>query len=164
MAPRSRAWADIRFGSTALVAGTDIFLDLLVSAPTVDTLTAVRIIGDFNVHYDVTTTIADSDSAVDVGIGVTSTQAFGVGLTALPDPTGTTTFPPRGWLYVATRHVAQLVTSSTGIINENAIFQFDIRAMRKIDKGILFVRIANTNLNIGGAMEVTGRIRTLCLT
>ena len=164
MAERGRAWADQRFTGNALVAGTDFLSDLLQFAPDVDTLTAVRIIGDFDVHYDVTTTIADSDSFVDVGIGVSSVEAFAAGAAALPDPANSTSFPPRGWLYASTGYVAQLVTSSTGIWNINARFQFDLRAMRKIDKGTLFLRIAQANINVGGAMEIVGRVRTLCLT
>ena len=150
----------------SLVAGTDVLLDLLESATEVsDTLTAARIVGSFTVNYVVTTTIADADSVVDVGIGVTSTQGFGVGGAAgVPDPASETSYPPRGWLYVATKHVAQLVTTDGGIINENAEFNFDLRAMRKLDKGILFMRIAQANINVGGAMEVTGRVRTLILT
>ena len=163
--PRGRAWSDQRFTGTSLVAGNDILSNLLeFGLEGVDNLTVVRIIGELNVHYVVTTTIADSDSFVDVGIGVTSAQAFGVGAGSVPDPANSASFPPRGWLYAATGYVAQLITTDTGIVNINTTFKFDIRAMRKIDKGTLFMRLAQANINVGGAMEVVGRVRTLVLT
>jgi len=164
MASRNRAWADTRFEGTALVAGTPILANLLAGASTVDTLTAIRIVGEFNVHYIVTNTLSDSDSSVDAGIGVTSVEAFDAGAAAIPSPKVTTEYPPRGWLYAATGYVGQALTTSTGVFNENAVFKFDLRAMRKIDKGRLFLRIDNSNINIGGAMEVVGRVRVLCLT
>jgi len=164
MAPRNRAWADTRFAGVSLVAGTDILTDLLSDAPTVDTLTAIRIVGDIEAHYVITNTITDSDSVVDVGIGVSATEAFAAGVGAIPDPSVTNKYPPRGWLYVATQYVGQALTTSTGMFSKNARFQFDIRSMRKIDKGRMFIRVANTNINVGGAMELTGRVRVLCLT
>ncbi len=159
--PRRLAWADTRVIQDSLVAGTDIILDLLVNAPTMDTLTVVRLVVDLEAHYIITNTITDSDSIVDLGIGVTSVEAFAG---ALPDPSLDTSYPPRGWLYVASKYVGQALTTSTGMFSKNAVFAADLRAMRKIDKGILFLRMANTNMNVGGAMEVTGRVRALCMT
>jgi len=165
MASRAMAWSDKRFAGTSLAAGTDILSNLLDAvADKSDTLTVIRIVAELNCHYVVTTTIADADSIVDLGIGVCSVEAFGAGTTAVPAPDTNTEYPPRGWLYVATGHVAQLVTTDGGIINEAHTFKLDIRAMRKLDKGVLFARVVNTNKNVGGAMEVTGRVRVLCKT
>ena len=147
-----------------MAAGTDILVNLLENAPTVDTLTAVRIVGDFTVHYRITNTTVDSDSIIDVGVGVVAAPAFTAGQAAIPDPSSETSYPPRGWLYVASMHISETVTTSTGLQIKDARFQFDIRSMRKIDKGVLFLRIANTNINTGGVCEVTGRIRAFCLT
>jgi len=159
MPGRSVAWADTRLAAQSLVAGTDFIVDLLTNAPTVDTLTVIRLVVDLEAHYIITNTITDSDSIVDMGIGVTSVEALAA---ALPDPSDDTSYPPRGWLYVASKYVGQAITTSTGMFSKNGIFQADIRGMRKIDKGRLFMRVANTNLNVGGAMELTGRIRALC--
>jgi len=161
---RPRAWADTRLAGNALVAGADLILNLLIDAPTVDTLTSIRVVGEINAHYIISNTITDSDSIVDLGIGVASGQAFAVGQTALADPAGSTGYPPRGWVYCQSLYCGQAVTSSTGMFNENAIFKFDVRGQRKIDKGVLFLRMVNTNINVGGAMEVVGRVRVLCLT
>jgi len=163
MPNRNRAWADTRYKGEAMVAGTDVITDLLVNAPVVDTLTAIRIVGELVFAYIVTNTLSDSDSIVDVGIGVTSADAFPTP-SAMPDPASDSSYPPRGWLWVATGYVGQALTASTGVFNTNAVFKFDIRAMRKIDKGKLFLRAAQANINVGGAMELTGRVRVLCLT
>jgi len=163
MVSRNRAWADARFIGTVLAAGTPIAANLLVDAPTLDTLTATRIIGDVTVLYDQASTVVDSLSLVECGIGVTSVEAFAAGVGSLPTPDISTEYPPRGWLYCAGQAVYQQA-ESTGVLSTNARFVFDVGAMRKIDKGVLFVVFTNTNLVIGGAMRIVGRIRTLCLT
>jgi len=162
---RRRSWADQRLAGVSVVAGTPVRLDLLENAPTIDTLTVVRIIGDLTVQYTPNSTVVDSLSIIDMGIGVASVEAFATGSAGLPSPSAETQFPPRGWLYVASRPVSQqLESAGTGALNEVSLFQFDIRAMRKIDKGILFWIIENTDILTGGSIRVTGRIRTLCLT
>ena len=161
---RQRSWADTRYGGVDVVAGTDLLTDLLAVAPRVDTLTVVRIVAELNIGYTVTTTVADADSIVDIGIGVTAQEAFDAGVTSVPDPEDPSSYPPRGWIYVNTFMVAQLVTTDGGIIDHRATIRFDIRAMRKIDKGVLFLRLSQKNLNVGGVMDLTGRVRALCLT
>ncbi len=163
MVARNRAWTDSRFAGVSLAAGSPNKVNLLANAPTMDTLTVVRIVGDVTIQYTPNSTVVDSLSIVDMGIGVSSTEAFTVGPTALPSPAVVTEFPPRGWLYVASRPVSQQA-ESTGVLNEIARFQFDLGAMRKIDKGILFCVFQNEDILTGGAVRVTGRIRVLCLT
>ncbi len=161
---RNRAWADTRMAGLAMVAGTPIRFDLLADAPNVDTLTAVRIVGDVTVQYTVSVTVTDSLSIVDLGIGVSSNEAFAVSSSlGLPKPSVTSAFPPRGWLYVASQPVFEKA-ESTGIIHHAARFQFDLRAMRKVDKGTLFLTMEQANITLGGSMQVTGRVRVLCLT
>ena len=159
---RNRAWADERFIGQNLVAGASGHQrNLLFNAPTMDTLTAVRIVGDITVQVLPTVTFVDSLSIIDVGIGVSSQEAFDV--PALPSPAVDTEYPPRGWLYVASLPVSERLQDTT-VMQEVARFQFDIRAMRKIDKGVLFIRVINTNIIVGAAMVITGRVRVLCLT
>ena len=161
MASRLMSWADTRIPGTALVVGTPIELNLLANAPTVDTLTVVRIVIDVHVAYLINVTSTDSSSMVDLGIGVTSGEAFAVGGTALPKPSATTEYPPRGWLYINSQPVQELVATE-GVQRDNAHFKADLRAMRKIDKGILFLTMENFNVVVGGAMSVFGRVRVLC--
>ncbi len=147
-----------------MIAGTPIRFDLLEDAPTLDTRTLVRLVADITVQYTVSVTVTDSLSIVDIGIGVASIEAFAVSSSlGLPKPSVNTDYPPRGWIYVASQPVWEKA-ESTGILHHAARFQIDIRAMRKIDKGILFMTMENANITVGGSMQVTGRVRALCLT
>ena len=164
MASRPMAWADTRLVQQAVVAGAADLTDLLLNAPASDTLTVVRIVGDVEIFYVVTNTQADSSSVVDLAIGVTSVDAFAVGEAALPDLTIDARYPPRGWLYVNTQPLTEVITSSTGVQTHHARFKFDVRAMRKVDKGVLFLWIEHNNIDIGGAVDIVGRVRVLCKT
>ncbi len=164
MVSRGRAWADTRFTGLSVVAATPLAFDLLQNAPTVDTLTTIRVIGDLTVQYTPNSTIVDSLSVIDIGIGVSSVEAFAVSNTAgLPNPSVATNFPPRGWLYVATRAVSQQA-ESVGVVNQVEKFEFDVRGMRKVDKGVMFIIIEQNDVLVGGSMRISGRIRVLCLT
>ena len=166
MASRPRAWADQRFNAETLNVTGNILADLLENAPTMDTLTAVRIIGDIMVEYDPMSTHSDQLNVIDVGVGVTSVEAFAVGIMGVPQPHNETEYPPRGWLYVATQSVMNSITTGAeAAVMRAARFQFDLRAMRRVDKGILFLAIqSSAGKGTGITTLVTGRVRTLCLT
>ena len=102
-------------------------------------------------------------SIVDLGIGVSSVEAITAGAASLPSPSDPLQYPPRGWLYVSSQPVWEKA-ESTGILQGVARFQFDIRAMRKIDKGNLFMVVNHVNITVGGSMQLTGRVRVLCKT
>jgi len=159
---RPRQWADIRYAGVVIAATAVNKFDLLLGTPTVDTLTVTRIIGDLTIQYRIATTLVDSLSIVDVGIGVTSVEAFAAGGSSLPNPSIQSQYPPRGWLYVDSQPVAQKA-ESTGVIERVARFQFDLKGQRKIDKGILYMIIEQNDITVGGAMEIIGRTRVLCL-
>ncbi len=163
--PRRTAWADRRFPGTSLVAGSPSNFDLLANLGSTDTLTVVRVVADITVQYLVSTTVGDALSIVDMGIGVASQASFDVS-GALPDPTLEVEYPPRGWVYVASQPVTQILDAAGGvsIVDRPARFVFDIRAMRKIDKGRLFMIIEQNNITVGGAMQMTGRVRSLVMT
>ena len=160
---RARAWADTRIQYSALNTGVVQLENLLLNAPTVDTLTAVRVIGDLWVMYSPNSTVVDSLSSVDLGVGVTSAEAFAAGGVSIPSPTDDTQYPPRGWLYISTQPVVQQA-ESTGIFVHMAHFKWDVGSMRKIDKGVLFMVIEQNDILVGGSMRIIGRVRALCLT
>jgi len=140
----------------------------LLGAATVnlDTITAARLV------ISVTATPADpvaqvsSIQRLDMGIGVMSEEAFAVGITASPDPRVSVDAPPRGWLWRDSMTI--VIENTTGL--EQGIFSFpniraDLRAMRKVDRGVLFLVTAKTA--ISGAernIDLSGLIRVLCLT
>ena len=166
---RRRAWADVLYTDLALPSGGSIITNLLVGsgAPVVDTLTSVRIIVGVDVYSD---DINENEymQAVDLGIGVSSAEAFATGVTALPDPNTAGDYPPRGWIFVERRTAMQSLPTGgtpTAMWRMNPRFEVDLGAMRRIDKGVLFAIWRSAQ---GGAtaqtLNLNGRIRTLCLT
>ena len=82
----------------------------------------------------------------------------------MPQPSIENEYPARGWLYVATRSVWQYKAGSNDQQRGQAVFEFDVGALRKIDKGVLFMTIENTDILGAGPFDVTGRVRALVLT
>jgi len=162
--PRNRAWADTVYKFKSVASEGNDLQNLLLNAPTVDTLTAVRIVVDLHCSFEAGVAFADAANSLHVGIGVTSVEAFNQGINAIPEPQFSTQYPPRGWLYVATRGVSMSVESAVGFTINGADFSADLRSMRKVDKGILFCVIQNIGDLNTRTIDFTGRIRVLCLT
>ena len=162
--PRTRAWADSVHCASVMTDEQDNVIDLLAGAPTSDTLTVARIVLDLSFAHLVAGAV-DAENCVSMGIGVTSAQAFAAVPPAVPDPASADEYPPRGWLYVANMAVRTYVATSGGAVNSlPAVFHVDLRAMRKVDKGILFLAIGNNATTGAQSVTFTGRVRTLCLT
>jgi len=159
---RHRTWAD-RIFQTQLVDGATLLQNLLVNAPTIDTITAVRVLLDLTASTDPAAS-TELDVRIDVGIGVVNTEAFNVGVTAVPNPANEAEYPPRGWLYVATRRVTLQNPGVAGALRLDGVFHADVRSMRKVDKGILFILAKNTVISDTGTVRIVGRSRVLCLT
>ena len=162
---RSRVWADTRFASVALNDGAQVVNDLRGAIVVPDVYTCVRLIVDFEVGVT-SLQEAEFSQIIDLGIGVTSFEAFTAGV--VPDPKATADYPRDGWLYVASKLVEQSVpTGATPVAmyRKNAVFQVDLRAGRKVDRGVLYSILENTAMT-GTATNllVTGRIRALFLT
>jgi len=99
---------------------------------------------------------------LDYGIGVASAEAFAAGAGAIPNPATSTEYPARGWLVAGSRYI-----QTSGQASELAAlnWDFDIRTMRKIDKGILYLSIVNNPVQgVGQALVIGSRVRALCLT
>jgi len=143
-----------------------VITNLLLTAPTVDTLTAIRIVVDLTV-YSGSANEDEYEMVVDFGIGVSSAEAFAVGVTALPDPNTVGDYPPRGWLFVGTKVATQIIPGGAtpgAMWVQRADFKMDLRASRRIDKGVLFAIFRNGDIAGSKALSITGRIRALCLT
>ncbi len=160
MPNRNRAWADTIVEEVLVATGGTFQLDLLADAPVSDTLTAVRIVLDIEAGTSITGG-GDFTNLVSLGIGVSSVEALSAGGASLPAPNVTDEYPPRGWLYIASKLAW---TTSAQTARRNAIFQADLRSMRKVDKGRLFMRIVNLNMTGMESINVYGRVRVLCLT
>ena len=160
---RPRAWADLKFNVTIADAADMTPLDILVDlgASRLDTITIVRLVGQMAVVPDIPVASATSNQIIDVGIGVASEAAFVAG--AVPQPDQTDEYPARGWLYVATKVLFRGNLDTVGEVYPT--WEFDIRSMRKIDKGRLYLAAGN-GLGDGtpSVIRFIGRIRALCLT
>ena len=161
---RSRAWADATFDNI-LTAGTPKVFDLLAGAlEGSTTLTVSRVILDLEVGIPISSEIEYSQT-IHIGIGVCSVEAFAIGPTAIPSPNIVAEYPPRGWLYVATKQCWQFKGVSEGQQKKNAMFQADLRGMRKIDKGILYIHMVSIDQTpTSSAVDMVGRTRAFCLT
>ena len=161
---RRRAWSDV-IVSQALAVNGALHLDLLQNLADSDTKTVARVLLD----VVGTPTAADQSEAtnfIHMGIGVCSLEAFNA--TSLPDPDITADYPTAGWLYVATKVVQQglpVISSGGGVTRTWARFEVDLRAQRKVDRGVLYLTAINRTAE-GASMTVYlfGRVRVLCLT
>ncbi len=157
---RRRAWADTRFAGSNLAASGTNKTDLLADLSPTETKTVTRLVGHLHLFATVTSEI-EYEIAVDVGVGVVSKEAFD--LETLPDAFVTSDYPQQGWVYVANRACYQSL-SGGGVWRADAIFDFDIRSQRKVDRGVLFMVISNTTVLTGATIDIHGRVRALCLT
>ncbi len=161
---RPSVWVDTILNDTITSAlFTD---DLNALLPATERQTVVRIILDF-VSYPLNFAgNTESSQVMDMGIGVASQAAFDVAAGAgLPDPRLVAEAPARDWLW-ATR-TSTIFIRGTGV-TEALWFsrtRLDLRASRKIDKGVLFLIVAKTAID-GAEFDLTlqGRIRALILT
>ena len=160
---RRRAWADLRIPGTTLAASSTLKYDLLAGLTAMDTKTVTRIILDLTVCPPVTNALnVDRTSVVDVGIGVVSQEAYD--LETLPDMDNTADYPQQGWIYVATGLVYKIADSGGPMWMHFARFEADLRAQRKVDRGVLFMSLLNIGINGADNIDFYGRVRVLCLT
>ena len=132
----AKDWADIPGGPLILSAtSTSIGGTFAFSG----SATVMRLIGEYAIGTGATAPTALDEVEIGVGIGIFSTDAVGVGATAMPDPTDDTAFP---WLYWAD-HILFFPTNT----QTNASFQssvrrvFDVKSMRraKADESIAMI-------------------------
>jgi len=161
---RPRVWVDTHV-DVNLGAGSASLEDLLATAVVdLQTKTVIRLIGRLRALPVLVAGSAVAAQAVDLGIGVVSREAFAAGGVSVPSPAVATEFPTGGWLY---KDEAVLITQQdSGTVEnfENPEFRWDIRASRKVDRGVFFLRIVNTDLIAGTqTIKVAGLVRTLVL-
>ena len=163
---RRRSWADF-FLQLTLADGVPQCKDLLTQAPDLDTITVARLIAGLTVSPESFTAQVDGRMIIDIGVGVASQEAFAVaGCLGLPIVSAGADSPPRGWLYRGQISCEKVhSTGTTYEIMKRGQVNFDIGAMRKVDKGVLFF-IAEANVLGGSAYNVvlTGLVRSMILT
>ena len=163
--PRRLAWA---FSNVVqpLTDGLRVTSNLLLDAPASDTITVARVIVRLTATPELGSFLVGVQS-VRVGIGVAFVEAFGVANSGgIPNPANSAQSPPRGWLYSDVLDVYQDEGQT------NADFRYfipsvhmDLRAARKVDRGVCFLTMTNTNIfGVGQTINVSGRIAVLCMT
>ncbi len=145
--------------------GTDL-KDLLVGAVVdLQTKTIIRWIGRLLVIPSVVANSSISAQLISLGIGVTSRDAFIAGGAAVPNAQTPTEFPVAGWVIRDQAVMVNQQDSGTVEAWHFPEFRFDIRAARKVDRGIAFMSITNADLIAGTtAVKVAGVIRCLVKT
>ncbi len=162
MASRPRAWGDVIF-EQALTDALQVNNDLLVTLAASDTVTVVRIIGHLTVIPNNLAGAIEGAMKIDLGIGVASKEAFDADV--VPDATTAADVPARGWLWADRLVCTKQNTSGTMEDWHYPEVRFDVRAMRKIDRGVLYLQMNNNGLaGTGFTVTVVGRVRALCLT
>ncbi len=94
------------------------------------------------------------------GIGVTSEEAFSIGISAISNPQTATEHPARGWVWRS----AGAVLKIQGVGFPYPMVREDIRSKRKIDRGDLFLAFSNEALEgTVFAIKLCGMVRCLLM-
>ncbi len=155
---RATDWIDTNLiAATATGAQSLVSLMSGVAPVNVRRQTLVRTIIELDL-YSLTVAGAWGTQVIDIGIGITSQEAFAAGVVA--DPNVSNDQPSRGWIYRTRRVVAQEATGGNILHPLRA----DIRASRKLDDGECYIVINNTtDLGTAFTVQATGLIRQLWL-
>ncbi len=117
-------------GANSIVTqtGSGVAIFTVGQSTTVDGITVVRIRGFVELLITAATSAGDGFHGA-LGIGIVSTPAFSVGVTAMPTPV--TEVEWEGWMW----HQYFSLTSPVATSDNNArqVFEIDSKAMRKVD-------------------------------
>jgi len=161
---RPRAWDTQLINAEFINSGDGFVLGLLDNLIDSDTLTAVRLLIDLKFAPTALDAVLSGSALVDMGIGVASSEAFEAGVTALPDPDVEGDTPARGWLW-RNRMFCQYKKESGMFHVYVDSLRADVRSMRKVDRGRLFMRAkALVTDDTFPDCRLVGQVRALCLT
>ena len=148
--------------TSTLRVSSDLLLDLTSS----DTITVTRIIGHLQLFNELGQHLIGIQG-VDFGIGVASVEAFAVaGSAAIPDPSVSAEIPPRGWLWSdrMSMYMDEGQTDADFMWTYPEV-RFDVRASRKVDRGICYLTMHSANLfGVAQTVNVVGCLGVLCMT
>ena len=154
---RQTTWFDQMFNSD-VATGLQALQRLTPSGENLEGFTAIRLLLTLILHPSTPAAVSGSQR-VDFGIGVSSEEAFTLGVNALPNAEVETEFPERGWLL----RDSQMVTDEAGGFLPLRL-TYDLRSQRKIENGVLYfiatsTPIEGTTFNV----RMLGIARVLCL-
>ncbi len=154
---RSTAWGT-GVGSTAptTINGTQTSIIGGSIVPGVDGLTIIRIRGYIELVMDAIAAAQDGFTGA-FGICLVTTDAFAVGITAMPDPVGDAHWD--GWFY---HRFFSFHAAAGAVSNELRLaWELDSKAMRKFPAGMNAVLLLETTEIGTASMEVFADSRTL---
>ena len=159
-ARRSTTWFDTRFNFD-VATGSQATLRITPTGDDLEGFTIARIRATM-IWYPSTPLAVSGVQEVSFGIGMASEEAFTAG--SLPDPVTDIDYPERGWIVKDTALVVDELLSTGAGIPPPLRLVYDLRAQRKIDKGMAYW-IANNAAIQGSTFNVRmfGLIRLLCL-
>ena len=104
--------------------------------------------------------VAESMMQVHFGIGMSSSEAIGTSA-SLADPAVANENPVNGWLL---RDYVTVVDHATVVAVAPIRLTYDLRAQRRIDEGLLYMRLTNgSGLGPGFTVQMSGIVRCLVL-
>ncbi len=161
---RPTFWVDTLVDSNLATGAAQTLIDLLASVPSADRarFTVIRWIARLIVLPAVIADSTISIMSVSIGLGVTNSDAFAAGASAVPDPAVMAEFPIEGW---ALRDILTFVNQQDSGTVEAWHFpelRADIRAARKVGRGTAFMGLRSLPLIAGTSLvKVTGIVRCL---
>ena len=156
---RATVWQDTLVG-VDMATGTQALISLAGDLLPTDTagMTLVRTIMCYTMIASAPHAVSGWQS-IDLGIGAASQEAFAAGI--VPDPNTRDDQPQRGWVYRC-RHEVLDELSGSALSIAPVIVNKDIRSMRKIENGELYLVINNSPVE-GTTFNVRTRGIIRCL-
>ena len=159
-ARRQTSWSPGPVGALS-ITGNSINLIALGSAAVQDGLTLVRVRGEMLLGLTVTGLLLDGFRQVAAGLCIVSENAFGVGVTAVPDPIADINWD--GWLWYWTGAVFAANTVPSGNLGTEAVrVVIDNKAMRKQKNTDVLVAVVGT-ASIDGTTNLEVRFNSRVL-
>ena len=140
-------------GQTVLGAGVALTLE--------SKATVIRLRGQLDCYLIAAAAASDAFVCA-LGVGIVSNDAFQIGVTAMPEPIGDSSWP--GWLYHHHFSLLQRTATEDNIFGGGTGYRLEVdsKAMRKIGQNEVLTAILDVvELGTGPAMEVAFNSRIL---
>ena len=155
-------WVDTRVSDNVAISGQFI-TSLMTGVSATETrftgMTLLRTIIGMSVGA-FTHDSGEGSAGVDIGIGVTSQEAFAAN--QLPDPETETDFPTRGWIWRSAYRTFAFAADQPAVYEHR--IDLDLRSRRKLENGECYLIASNLTIEgVGHVVRLTGYIRQLWL-
>ena len=151
VAPADQAYVSVAAGGATLLSSFDI--SLAANSAAIGS-TIVRTRGQVSIRP--ASFLADVDIVGAFGVGVVSSQALAVGITAVPEPFDEADWD--GWMVWRSFSYRLEFADATGVRMLSWDFEVDSKAMRKLGEGDAFIQVAQSQ---SGGFVISSPLRTL---